>query len=279
MSVMIVTDSTSDISQEEAGKENISVVPLKTIFGDEEYLEGIDISPEEFYTKMSQSKSLPKSSQPSPFDFEQIFRRFQEAGDQIVAICLGSRFSGTYQSACIAQEKCGGDIRVIDSGIGTVGLRILVKHAIALREAGKKAEEIADAIEEGKKSICFFAAVDTLEYLFRGGRLSRTSAIAGTLLNIKPLICVEDGEIKVIGKAIGIKKAFKELLNLVRSVGGIDYTKPFAIGYTGERDRFMKFEQMCRDFMEGHEPIISSIGSVIGTHAGPGAVAITFFRQ
>lgn len=279
MGIKIVTDSTSEIGQEEAAKQNISVVPLKSVFGEKEYLEGIDLSSEEFYIKLSQSKKLPTTSQPAPYAFEQVFRQSQEAGEQIIVICISSVLSGTYQSACIAQETCGGNIWVVDSGTATLGLQILVRLAMSLRESGKKAEEIVDIIEEAKKSICLFAVVDTLEYLYKGGRLSRTSAFAGTILRVKPMISLLQGEIKVIGKALGSKKAFTELFKFVDGSGGIDYTKPFSIGYTGDRGQFVQFEQICQQYFAGHEPIISSIGSVIGTHAGPGAVAITFYKR
>ena len=277
MSIMIVTDSTSEISQKEAAKQNIAVVPLKSVFGEKEYLEGIDLTPEEFYLKLSQSKELPTTSQPAPFDFEQVFLRSLEAGDQIIVITLASSVSGTYQSACIAREKCGGDIWIIDSGAVTLALQILVQMAVSLREFGKRAEEIVDIIEKEKNSVCLFAAVDTLEYLYKGGRLSRTSALAGTLLRVKPLISFNKGEIKVIGKVMGQKKSYNELLQFVDNAGGIDYTKPFAIGYTGDHGRFIDFEQECRKYFEGRAPIVGCIGSVIGTHAGPGAAAIAFF--
>lgn len=278
MSVSIVTDSTSEISQEEAVRLNISVVPLKTVFGEKEYLEGIDLSPEEFYKKLSYSKELPTTSQPAPFDFEQVFRPSLEAGDQIVVICIAGKLSGTYKSACLAKEKCGGDIWVIDSETATMGLQILVRLAMSLRESGKTAGEIVDIIEEEKKHICLFAVVDTLEYLYKGGRLSATSAVAGTILRVKPMISLQQGEIRVIGKTLGLKKAYGEMFSFVKDAGGIDYAKPFAIGYTGDRERFAQFEQVCRQHFAGHEPQVGAIGSVIGAHAGPGAVAVTFYN-
>jgi len=279
MDIKIITDSTTEISQKEANELNIVVVPLKSIFGENEYLDGIDLSAEDFYFKLAQSKELPTTSQPSPWAFEQAYRKAQEAGEKIIVICLAEIFSGTYQSANIAKEKCGGDIWIIDSGTSTLGLQILVRLAIKLRDSGKTAEEIVSLIEEEKKSICLFAAVDTLEYLRKGGRLSGVSAFTGTLLNIKPVISLMQSELKVIGKCRGIKKAYEELFRLIQSVGGIDYSKPFAIGYTGDRERFDQFELLCRQRFEGHEPIIGSVGSVIGTHAGPGAVTVTFFKR
>jgi DegV family protein with EDD domain len=277
MGIKIVTDSTTEIRQEEAKKLGISVVPLKTIFGEVEYLDGIDLTPEEFYIKMANSKELPTTSQPSPFDFEQVFRKELEEGNQIITICLAGSVSGTYQSASIASE-ISDNIWVIDSGTATLGLQILVKRALQLVETGKTAKEIVDIIEEEKKSVFLFAAIDTLEYLHKGGRLSRTAAFAGTMLNLKPLISFISGEIKSVGKCRSQKNAYAELFKLVESEGGIDYKRPFAIGYTGNRGHFDNFEQKCKQYFES-DPIIGSVGSVIGTHAGPGAVVITAFRR
>ena len=279
MGIKIITDSTADISQEEAKKWNIVVVPLKSVFGEKAYLDGIDLSPEEFYAKLAQSKELPTTSQPSPFDFEQVFRQIQEEGDQIIVICLAGNLSGTWQSANIAQENCGGDIWVIDCGTTTLGLQILVRLAISLRESGKTAEEIVQIIEEEKKSVTLFAVVDTLKYLYKGGRLSGTSALAGTLLKVKPLLSLQQGELKVVSKCRGLKKAYADVFQFVKAAGGIDYSKPFAIGYSSDRNRFIQFEQECRQHFDGHEPIVGHVGSVVGTHVGPGAVTVTFFKH
>jgi len=279
MGIKIITDSTTEISQEEAKELNITVVPLKTIFGDAEYLDGIDLSPEEFYIKLAQSKELPSTSQPTPLEFEEVYRQTQQSGDQIIVICIAASLSGTWQSACIAQENCGGDIWVIDSGAATIALQILVRRAISLRDSGKTAQEIVRVIEEEKKSVCLFAVIDTLEYLHKGGRLSKTSTFAGTLLKIKPMLTMQQSELKVIGKCRGTEKAYDELFEFVKATGGIDYSKPFGIGYTGDRNRFAQFQQVCTNYFEGNEPIIGNIGSVIGTHAGPGAVAVVFFKN
>ncbi|MCL2700034.1 MAG: DegV family protein [Defluviitaleaceae bacterium] len=279
MGIKIVTDSTTEITQAEAKKLGIIVVPLKSLFGDAEYLDGVDLTPEEFYEKLAESKVLPTTSQPSPHDFEKAFREAQEDGDQIITICIADKISGTGQSARIAKEICGGDIWVIDSETATLAVQILVKRALQLIKTGKTAQEIVDIIEEEKTSVCLYAVVDTLEYLLKGGRLSRTSAIAGAVLNIKPIVSVSQGGITTVGKCMGIKKAYKEIFRLVEASGGIDFSKPFAIGYTGDRDRFNDFEVICKEQFKGNEPIIGSIGAVIGTHAGPGAVAITYFKK
>ena len=277
MGIRIITDSTTEISMDEAKKLDITVLPLKTLFGDEVYLDGIDITPEEFYAKLAVSEKLPTTSQPSPFEFEETYKQSLEAGDKIIVICIAANLSGTYQSACMARENFDGDIWVIDSGTATIGLQILVRLAISLRDRGKTAEEIVQIIEDKKDSVCLFAVIDTLEYLYKGGRLSRTSTYAGTLLRVKPLVTLQQGVIKIIGKCLGLKKAYEELLRSVKNIGGIDYSKPFSIGYSGDRGHFSRFEQECRPFFGAHIPLVNVVGSVIGTHAGPGAAAIAFF--
>jgi len=280
MSVRIITDSTTEISQEEAGQLNISVVPLRSIFGETEYLDGIDLTPEQFYTMLEESDELPTTSQPTPHDFEKPIREAMEAGQECVIITIAENLSGTYQSANIAKEKCGNEgVWVVDSESATLSQRLLVERAMQLRDEGKSAKEIADVLEEEKKSVRLLAAIDTLEYLYKGGRLSRTSAFAGTLMKVKPIVSLDQGEIKAVGKSRGTTKSHEDLLALVEKEGGIDFSKPFAIGYTGDREKFDRFEAMCREQYAGHEPIVGCIGSVIGTHAGPGAVAIFFFKQ
>lgn len=282
MKVKIITDSTSEISQKQAASLDISIVPIKSIFGDREYREGIDMMPEAFYQKLEMSDELPTTSQPSPGDFEKVFRQSLAEGDQIVAITISSKLSGTWQSAAIAKEAIGvsdgaDNIYLVDSESATVGLNILMQRAIEMRDAGKTAKEIAQAIEVLKKEIQIFAVVDTLEYLHKGGRLSAAAKTAGTLLKVKPIITVTDGEIKVVAKSRGLKKAYDEIYNLIAAAGGIDFDQPFALGYTGKKDRFNDFAEMSKTHLEGHDYEVVSIGCAIGTHVGPGAVAIAFF--
>ncbi|MCL2137865.1 MAG: DegV family EDD domain-containing protein, partial [Coriobacteriia bacterium] len=160
----------------------------------------------------------------------------------------------------------------------TLGLNILVQRAVILRDEGKTAEEIVALLEVEKQSICIVAAIDTLEYLLKGGRLSKTAAITGTLLNVKPMLLVEHGVINVTGKSRGMKKAQSRIFKTIRSLGGIDFTQPFAIGYSGDPQPFAAFEEQCKKRFGSHKPNICIIGSVLGTHIGPGAVAVAFFK-
>ncbi|MCL2680354.1 MAG: DegV family protein [Coriobacteriia bacterium] len=283
MGIRIVTDSTAEISQQQAQQLGISVVPLNSVFPDREYLDGIDLSKEEFYQMLAAAEELPKTSQPSPYAFEQVYREARDAGDdEIIVICISSVLSGTYQSAEIARESVGGKIWVIDSESATLGLNILVRRALDLRDSGMSAEQIVQAIEAEKQRLRIFAAIDTLDYLHKGGRLSTTSKIAGTLLNVKPLISLVGGELKSIGKCRGMKTASSEVYSFVEKDGGIDFSMPIALGYTGDIDRFAHFEEISTPHLAAmgeQKPAIVSIGAVIGTHIGPGAVAIAYFSK
>ena len=280
MGIKIVTDSSTEISQKEAAELGIEVVPLKCIIDDVEYLDGIDLSPEDFYVKLAASRELPKTSQVSPAEFEQVFHKVQGDGDhQIIVITIAEQLSGTNQNARLAGENFGGNVMVIDSAISTIGVQLLVRRALQLVNLGKAAEEIVSMLEEEKKSLRVFAIIDTLEYLSKGGRLSKTSAFTGTVLNIKPIISIMDGEIKVINRCRGMANAYSKIFSFVESEGGIDYSRPFATAYTGNRDRFDAFEKVCEQQFGGNKPSISSVGSVIGAHVGPGAVAVAFFKK
>lgn len=287
MTVAIVCDSSCDITQDEARELDITVLPLKTIIDGEEYLDGVTISPVEFYEKLSSCKELPTTSQATPHDFETILRPIAEAGDEAVVITLSGKFSGTVESAraaaaVAAASARGGDIWVVDSGNVTLGMNILVRYAVQLRARGLGGKEIAEELERVKPRICLLACVDTLEYLMKGGRLSRSAAIAGTILNIKPVLCVEDGEIAVLGKARGSRKSNNLLTEFVLKKGGADYSLPVMIGYSGADDTLLRdYIENSRELWEGklENLPMTIVGSTIGTHAGPGAIAVAFFAN
>jgi len=277
MSVRIVTDSTTDITQEEAARLGITVVPLKSYIAGTEYHQGIDLFVDEFYAMLAEADELPTTSQPSPHAFERVFRPALDAGEQILVITIAEPLSGTFQSACIAAETCGGDITIIDSGQTCLSQSILVYRAIQLRDAGLTATDIVETLEREKGRIHLLAVFDTLEYLYKGGRLSRTSAFAGSLLNVKPLVTIEDSQIVPIAKCRGTAKAYEEVFARIEDAGGIDPALPVAIGYTGDREKFERFEALIRERYPDLALLVFSIGCVVGTHAGPGAVALAFF--
>ena len=279
MRTRIIVDSTADLVPEI--KERVHIVPLTVHFGDEEYIDGVTIDHETFYNRLIESDVLPTTSQATPDAFMKEFDKIKEAGEEAVVITLASKFSGTYQSAMIAASEYE-NIYVVDSTSAAMGSGILVELAFKLLDGGKKAAEIAHILEEEKKKIVVVALVDTLEYLKKGGRISKAVAFAGGVLNIKPVLSVIDGEINMLGKARGSKMGNNLLVQEIDKAGGIDFTKPVLLGYSGISDALLlKYIEDSRHIWEGNinEVRYTSVGSVIGTHAGPGAVVVAFFKK
>lgn len=281
MSVRIVVDSACDLTKMQAEELGLDYISLKTIFGEEEYLDGTTMSHEEFYEKLIECGTIPSTSQIPPYEFERKFREIKEAGDIAVVITLSSLLSGTYQSAVIALEGYEDCIYLVDSLNVSIGEQNLVKYAVRLRDQGMNAPEIAEELNKVKHNICVLAVFDTLEYLKQGGRISKSAAWAGTMLSIKPVISVVKGEVIVLGKARGSKNGNNLLMENVRVSGGIDFSMPYCLGYSGLDDTLL--QKYIRDSAALWERKtdklpISTIGSTIGTHAGPGAIAVSFFH-
>lgn len=282
MSVQIIIDSASDLTKEQIKALGVTCIPLKTIFGEEEFLDGVTLSHQEFYEKLIESDCLPTTSQIPPHEYESAFAAVKAAGDTAVVIVLSSRLSGSFQSANIALEGYEDCIRLVDSENVCLGEQILVQYACRLRDEGKSAREIAAALDAKKKDIRVIALLDTLEYLKRGGRISGAAALAGNLLSIKPVIAIVDGEVAVLGKARGSKNGNNMLMQEIGKTGGIDYTMPFCLGYTGLDDSLLQkyiadSSSLWKDKVETLP--ISTIGSTIGTHTGPGGVCVSFFAK
>ncbi|MEE0945726.1 MAG: DegV family protein [Acutalibacteraceae bacterium] len=279
MGIRIIVDSTADLTPE--FKDRVHVVPLTLNFGTEEYIDGVTIDHKTFYEKLIESDVLPTTSQATPDAFMKEFDKAKEAGDNAVVITLSSKFSGTYQCATIAAADYE-NIYIVDSTSAAMGSGILVEMAFRLLDEGKTAEEIVKALEEEKKKIVVVALVDTLEYLKKGGRISSAVAFAGGVLNIKPVLSVIDGEINMLGKARGSKMGNNLLVQEIDKAGGIDFSKPVLLGYSGISDALLlKYIEDSRHIWEGNlqEVRYTTVGSVIGTHAGPGAVVVAFFKN
>ena len=280
MSVRIVVDSTADLTREI--QDQMTVVPLTIHFGEEEYIDGVTITGRQFYEKLVESEVLPTTSQATPFAFEKVFREAVEAGDEVFCLTISSTLSGTYQSACIAAEEFPGKVHVVDSLNVAIGSGVLAEYALEQARKGLSAEEIAWKVMQKRDKVRIVALLDTLEFLKRGGRISKTAAIAGSLLSIKPVLCVRDGEIQVVGKARGSRQANNLLVQEIRKAGGVDFDKPVLLGYTGLSDALLqKYMEDSRDLWEDHRDSLpyALVGSVVGTHAGPGAVAVAFFAR
>ena len=279
MKTRIIVDSTADLLPEQ--KSRVHTVPLTVHFGQVEFIDGVTIDHKTFYEKLIESDVLPTTSQATPDAFMTELEKAKEAGESAVVITLASDFSGTYQSAMIAAAEYE-NVFVVDSGSAAIGTGVLVELALRLLDEGKTAKEIAKLLEEEKKKIVIVALVDTLEYLKKGGRVSKTVAFAGTVLNIKPVLSVIDGQIHMLGKARGSKMGNNLLVQEIDKAGGIDFSKPVLLGYSGISNALMeKYIEDSRHIWEGNMPQVryTTIGSVIGTHAGPGAVAVAFFKN
>ena len=273
--VRIVVDSTANLQP--YIREQVKVVPLTVHFGKEEYLDGVNLTAQAFYKKLAVCKELPTTSQAAPYAFGEVFEEAVEAGDTVVAIVVSSGLSGTCQSAMIAAADYPGKVFVVDSKSIAIGLGILAEYAVELTERGLDAASIAAELDEVKKNVRLFGVVDTLEYLQRGGRVSKTVAIAGGLLSVKPLIALEDGIIKMAGKARGNKQA-NALMDAKVEEMGVDWDKPCMLGYTGtEAELLEKYRQQSKIWTG--DVYSSIVSGVVGTHAGPGAVAVAFFNK
>ena len=279
MKTRIIADSTSDLTPEVRAR--VHTVPLTLRFGEEEYIDGVTIDHRMFYEKLVESDVLPTTSQATPAAFGKACRDAAAAGEEAVVITVASKLSGTYQSAVIAAEEYPG-VRVVESGSAAIGGGILVERALQLADEGLGAGEIARRLEAEKEQIVLVALVDTLEYLRRGGRISAAAAVAGTLMNIKPVLAVTQGEIRVLGKARGSRQGNNLLVQEINRAGGVDFTRPVLLGYTGLSDALLrKYVEDSRSLWEAGASQLrtTAIGSVIGTHVGPGAVAVAFFRK
>lgn len=278
MAVKIIVDSTADMTPEVASR--VKIVPLTVHFGEKQYVSGVDIDSKKFYEMLVESDELPTTSQASPFAFGEAFDEAVGAGYDVVCITCSAKLSGTHQSAVIAAADYPGKVHVVDSNTIALGSGILVDYALQLLDQGLNAEEITWKLMRKRDKIRLLALVDTLEYLKKGGRVSATVAFAGGLLNIKPVITIADGEIKVLGKARGSKQANNLLVQEIQKAGGVDFDKPLMLGYTGLSDALLqKYIQDSAFLWENYrkELPVSIVGSVVGTHAGPGAVAVAFF--
>lgn len=262
----------------------ITHMPLKVIFGTEEYEDGVNLSHMEFYEKLAQADELPRTSQITPIEFSDVYEKVLTEGDEAVVITLSGKLSGTYQSAVVAAQDYEGRVFVVDSENVTLGERIIVQRGLQLAKEGMSAKEIAATLDEEKKKVRLIALLDTLDYLKKGGRISSAVAFVGGMLSIKPVVAVEDGEVNLIGKARGSKQGNNLLRELVGKCGGINYDKPFALAYSGASDELLrKYILDSKELWEGHvaegELPIYTVGSTIGTHAGPGAIAVSFFEN
>ena len=279
MAVKLIIDAGCDLTKKQANALDVTLIPMTIHFGNEEFRSGIDISNEEFYAKLTGSKELPTTSQPTPFDFESVYQQVKNNGDEAVVLCISSALSGTYQSASIARDGFEDCIYVVDTQAVSIAQKILLDYAISLKNHGATAKEIASELERKKKDVCAYGAVETLEYLIKGGRLSKAAGAVGSVLGIRPVLYLCDGGLAVAGKARGAKGAITMTHNLIAEVG-VDFSMPSGVGYTGTDphvvDPYLNAENSV---WKGHDIPVYEVGSTVGTHTGPGLFIVSFFKK
>ncbi len=274
--IRFLVDSASDISN--TNSENILVVPLSINMCGKDYLDGINLTHEQFYEMLISTNEFPKTSQPSPKAFVDAFESI-DPEDELICILLSSGVSGTYQSACLAKNIVGNDnIYIVDSLTGSYGAKLLILAAQRMIKEGKKAAEIVDELNELKKRITVMLSVDTLEYLYKGGRLDRTAALIGSIAKIKPVIIVtREGKIGVASKAIGMNKAMTSIADTVCDVE-VDENYPlYTINTLGTKN-IEKFEAKLSDRNIKIEERVN-LGPVVGTHTGPETFGVIFVAK
>ena len=277
--IRIVVDSSADYALEELKEKNMQMVSLTITVGEKSYRGGVDITADELYEMLLAGESFPKTSQPSPQDFYEIFKDAKEKGDSVVCITLSTGLSGTFQSATLAKNMTDySEIYLVDSLAATHLIRVMADYACKLRDEGKSASEIAQAVTELQPRVKVLAGVDTLEFLYKGGRLNRATAVIGELANLKPIITiVKDGTLSVVGKCIGRNKAVAYITKAM-AAKEIDTNFPVYSIYAYGSENTEKLEEKLEE-IGIHCDKRQQLGTTIGTHIGPGAFAVVYVEK
>lgn len=280
MGIRIVIDSTSDVTNEIIEKYNLKMVPLTVNFENESYLDKVELSTADFFDKLVKSENLPTTSQVSPGAFREAFSEILLEGDQVLGIFLASEFSGTYDSARIAKDMIGSDnIRIIDSKSVCLGTFALILEAIKLVEQKKTIDEIVEELEALKEKIIAVAVFDTLKYLEKGGRLSKGQAVVGSLLNIKPVLEIKEGKLNSIDKVRGKNKTIKWFDEFVQKNNYDLSDKTVLLFYARNYDQLQELRKTLETKYKIKNIIEQEIGAVVGTHAGPGVLGLSFLNK
>lgn len=277
--VKIVTDSTADLPAALRSAYDITVMPLKVIFKDEIYREGVDITIPAFFEKLAGTEQLPTTSQPSPAEFQEVYEELTADGSTVISMHISSKMSGTIQSAMLAKKNLPDrDIRVIDSGKVTMALGLGVLVGARAAQAGRSADEVEALVQEMfNHKIKIYFMVDTFENLQKGGRIGKAAALLGTLLNIKPILTVEDGLVAPFEKVRGKTKAVERLVALVEEHHHRQPIEVCAFLHADALDEAVNLQQRILNRIKPQEMIMSEIGAVVGTHAGAGTVGVIFY--
>ncbi len=281
MPVRIIVDSAADVQN--ISHPQLTVLPLSIAFGSDTYLDGETITHERFFEMLIESDELPSTGQINPYAFSCAIESAQAAGEDVVVLTLSGKLSGTHQSAVTAASQVEGEVHVVDTQTVCIGERILVRYALQLLDEGRSAGEIAAAIEEARERVVVLALLDTLEYLRRGGRIPSAVGVVGEMLSIKPVVAVEDGLVTMRGKARGSKNG-RNLLTQQIAAHPVDFSMPLCTAYSGLSSKMLdKYVADLAPHWEGkltrEQLDTTSVGATIGTHVGPGAIAVAYFAQ
>lgn len=273
--VCIVTDSGADLTPDVAAGAGVRVVPLTVTFGRQEYRDSVDLLPEHFYQLLSQADagSMPRTTQPSPADFEEVYRPLVEAGCPVVSVHMSARVSGTIQSAALAARSVGGDIHVVDSKSASLGTGLLVLEAARLAEAGTGATDIVRRLEGLRERQNVFFSVDTLEYLQRNGRIGKAQAFVGGLLNVKPILTLVEGEVHPLERVRGRARVHARLVELVTAAAGADPVR-IAVLHGNAPEAADRLAEALRSRLAVRELLTAVLGPTVGTHVGPGTLGV-----
>lgn len=275
--IKLVIDSTSEIGVEEAKDLGLTLIPMKVIFDDEEYLVGVNLTTQEFYQKLAEAKNLPKTTQINFTEYVDAVKPILDAGDQVFAMCLSSELSGSFNNLKMAQGELGsGDFEIFDTLSVTFAYKALVLEAMKLIKNGVTLRELKAEMERLKTKLRLFAIIDNVKYLIKGGRLSQGKGLMATALNIKPIVTIENGKVEVIGKAVGFNMALKTFCKLIKNV---DLSRTMFSGHAEAMDKAQKMIDTIKDSLGLNFDNFCEIGAVIGTHAGPGTVGVVYFEK
>lgn len=277
MAVQIITDSTSDLTEQEQRELNVHMLHMRVIFEDGVYTDGVDITKEQFYEKQAQAKILPKTTQVNPQEYCDAFEPLLAGGDEVVAIIMSSRLSGTFQSAQIAKDmaKGGERLHLVDSLNVTIGEGLLVREAVRMRDTGATGAQIAAALEELKHRVRFVAFIGTLKYLKMGGRISTSTAVLGTMLGISPVVAIVDGEVKSVGQVRGKQKILSYTLDFFREYP-VDSRHCVVFGHSRCLETMEVYRDKCVQALGIRDYAWDELGAVIGTHSGPGCYGVAY---
>lgn len=281
--VKIFTDSAADLPAAIVERYDIGVVPLLISHGQSVFADGKDLTHQQFYQLLASSQQLPMTSQPSPQNFIDAFIPYLEQDQQIISINLSSGLSGTVESAMLAQAELGavaaGRLHIIDSLAASVGQGLLVCLAAALAQKQQPAAEIIAAVHQARPALMHLFTLDTMENLVRGGRISRAKATVGELLNIKPILRLDDeGKIDTLDKVRGRKKSIKYLIDKCLAEADREHFPYLGVSHADSPAAAEAIAQALQQAMPEHTIVIGDIGATIGTHTGPGCIAVFYFK-